>query len=168
LVVRLTKRQQRLVERHIDLALYVAGRTCRGLEEDERISEAYLGLCEAALKECVHANFEGFAAQRIRWRIKKAYRRNCRLFPRTIHVHRRVYPGDTFWHALESEHSTSIDDQIDGRSYLSLFDRLNVRQRTIIELHLDGKRWCHIAKQLGISLSTVNRCRLEIIEKLRA
>ncbi len=159
---RLTARQQELVVANLDLAHVVAWSIhSRLTSPDERLSSAYLGICLAALTwpgTCAFRPYAWAAAKRTiyrDWRPMQS-RPAAQLAEGSL--------DEIPWPERDSADDAGADEVewLRGQLY-----RLTPRQRQTIDLYLAGRKWCDIARTLGIQRADVEGLRRRAVQRLK-
>jgi DNA-directed RNA polymerase specialized sigma24 family protein len=159
---RLTEEQRKLAERHVDHATSLAGRMCRWMDYDAKLSAAMWGLCEAAVDSEGVTDFKAWSGKIIANRI-------LQLARGTQKAERWRTADDDWLSGIEAKPATHVSDaRLDAAVFRGRFDRLSARERDILERRAAGDRWVDIARDYGTTKESIESSRRAARKKLKA
>lgn len=156
---RLTAAERELVEQHVDYARRLACSFSYSLPVEDRISEAYLALCLAAMSPPDYMPFKSFVYLKIRTRIQ-----NLALRQQTFWRHHQCDPAAGEHRDPDPGHRLDCQDL--AARYRRRFDRLKPRERQALELYSSGLDWHEVADRMGVWQETVHSLKRRAAAKL--
>lgn len=158
----LSEGQRMLVEEHLWLAeaaiCAVSLHPGLQLERCDLLGEAYLALCEAALRwDSSRGKFSTYAWMRVRGAVLDAWRRGVRLSLRHTALADGLLAG------------SGADGELEREDLAMALALLPPRWRAVVELSFFGEFGTgEVARLLGISVSRVSQIKREALKRLKA